>query len=405
MVGRSFGVLKLRVDAGLTFDFGIPRRESKVGVGHTGFSVELDPSITLEEAAARRDYTINALMFDPRERRVLDFFGGEYDLRNSVLRHTTGAFSEDPLRVLRGMQFAARFRLSGASETFSLCREIAPSYGELAIERVWEEWFKWATKSAEPSRGLRFLAESGWIAHFPEIRALADTPQDAEWHPEGNVFVHTCHCLDELSALPEWQDTDANTRAVLTFAVLAHDFAKPQTTHEAMRDGRVRIVSPGHEEAGGPLAAQFLRSIGAPEAIEARVVPLVTNHLAHLQTTTDRSVRRLARRLVPASIQELVTVMTADHFGRPPKPRVVPDGILGLKQMAKDLEVASGAPQPILKGRHLIDCGLEPGKHFSPLLAAAYEAQLDGAFLDVPGALDWLGQQGHLQAAQLGGDK
>jgi tRNA nucleotidyltransferase (CCA-adding enzyme) len=358
--------------------------------------VELDPGITLQEAAARRDFTINALMFDPREGRVLDFFGGQDDLRNSALKHTTAAFSEDPLRVLRGMQLAARFKLSAAAETLSLCRQIAPSYLELPVERVWEEWFKWATKSAEPSRGLRFLADSGWIAHFPEISALTDTPQDPEWHPEGNVFVHTCHCLDELACLPEWHEADAGTRAVLSFAVLAHDFAKPQTTHETVRDGRVRIVSPGHEEAGGPLAAKFLQGIGAPPAIDTRVVPLVMNHLAHLQTLTDRSVRRLARRLMPATIRELITVITSDQFGRPPKPKVMSAGVLALKQMAKALDVVSQAPQPILMGRHLVECGMAPGKDFGPLLAAAYEAQLDGVFPDLPHALRWLGQQDHL---------
>src|SRR5262245_14782353 len=117
LVGQSFGVIKLTVEPGRTFDFTIPRRDSKVAPGHRGFEITFDANISPQEAAARRDFTINALMFDPHQDRILDFFGGKADLQNRVLRHTSPAFSEDPLRVLRGMQLAARFDLKAADET------------------------------------------------------------------------------------------------------------------------------------------------------------------------------------------------------------------------------------------------------------------------------------------------
>jgi tRNA nucleotidyltransferase (CCA-adding enzyme) len=359
---------------------------------------DADSDSGMRQAAARRDFTINALSFDPRRMRILDFFGGEADLRNGVLRHTSDAFAEDPLRVLRGMQLAARFSLRTAPETLQLCRRVVAT--DLAPERVWGEWFKWAADGVAPSRGLRHLADCGWLAHFPEISALQDTPQDQEWHPEGDVFVHTCHCLDALAELPEWQGEDAPARAILSFAVLAHDFGKPQTTHAAPRAGRMRIVSPGHEEAGGPLARQFLQRLGAPEAVVARVVPLVINHLAHLRMLTDRAVRRLARRLAPATIRELTILITADAFGRPPRPKLVPEGLLTLKRLAAAEAVATGAPRPILLGRHLLELGLSPGKSFGVILAAAYEAQLDGAFLDLPEALSWLRRQPRLKVGK-----
>lgn len=396
LVGRSFGVVKLTTPAGQTYDFSIPRRDSKVAPGHKGFAVEFDPGITPPEAAARRDFTINALMFDPRANEVLDFFGGRDDLQRRILRHTSAAFVEDPLRVLRGMQFAARFDLQAAPETVALCRHIKGSYGELALERVREEWFKWATKSQVPSRGLQFLLATEWIEHFPEIRALVGTPQDPEWHPEGDVFVHTGHCLDALVKLPGWLKAEADTRTILSLAVLAHDFAKPQTTHEALRDGRLRIVSPGHEEAGGPLAEQFLDRINAPNAIRERVIPLVTNHLAHLQASSDRAVRRLARRLQPATIQELVLVMTADQFGRPPRPAVVSDAVIALEAAAASLNVQGSAPPPLLLGRHLIELGMEPGRNFGVILDAAYEAQLDGKFFALDQARHWLAEEAQL---------
>jgi tRNA nucleotidyltransferase (CCA-adding enzyme) len=396
LVGRSFGVVKLTTPGGQTFDFGIPRRDSKVAPGHKGFEVSFDPAITPKEAATRRDFTINALMFDPRRGEVLDFFSGQEDLKQRLLRHTSGAFAEDPLRVLRGMQFAARFDLQAVPETVALCRSIKRSYSELAVERVREEWFKWAAKGVVPSRGLKFLVDTEWVEHFPEIRALIGTPQDPEWHPEGDVFTHTGHCLDALVKLPGWQSADTETRIVLSLAVLAHDFAKPQTTREEMKEGRLRIVSPGHEEAGGLLAEAFLARINAPNMVRERVVPLVMNHLAHLQTLSDRSVRRLARRLEPATIDELVVLITADQFGRPPRPQLISENVRALQARSAELQVQSSAPKPILLGRHLIELGMQPGREFGVILEAAFDAQLEGSFFDVPQAFRWLCTQSEL---------
>ncbi len=396
LVGRSFGVVKLTTSRGAVYDFTVPRRDSKVAPGHKGFQITFDPSITPKEAAARRDFTINALMYDPRRGELLDFFGGTEDLKRRVLRHTSPAFAEDPLRVLRGMQFAARFDLRAAPETVALSRRIKSGYGELAVERVREEWFKWAEKSAVPSAGLKFLQQTEWLEHFPEVNALIGTPQDPEWHPEGDVFVHTCHCCDAMATLPEWQAADAESRIVYMLAILAHDFAKPATTQEAERDGRIRVVSPGHEEAGGPLTEAFLARINAPLAVRDRVLPLVVNHLAHLQPVTDRSVRRLARRLEPENIHGLSLVITADHFGRPPKPRIVPESLTELQARAAALQVQAAAPKPVLMGRHLIELGLAPGKEFGVLLDAAYDAQLEGKFFDRHQALRWLVEESGL---------
>ncbi|MEK7675981.1 MAG: polynucleotide adenylyltransferase [Verrucomicrobiota bacterium] len=400
LVGRSFGVVKLATPDGFSFDFTIPRRDSKIAPGHKGFAVTFTPDITPSEAAARRDFTINSLMYDPRQEQVLDFFGGRSDLTRRILRHTSEAFAEDPLRVLRGMQFASRFHLRPAPETIELCRRMKPGYPELAPERVREEWFKWAAQSAVPSVGLQFLAATEWIDHFPELRALRGTPQDSEWHPEGDVFIHTCHCCDALARLPGWQKADEESRIVWMLAVLAHDFAKPQTTCATIKEGRWRIVSPGHEEAGGPLAESFLDRINAPQAVRERVVPLVSNHMAHLQTITDRSVRRLAKRLEPENIDGLCLVMTADSMGRPPHPPVVPESVLALQAKAAELQVQSSAPKPILMGRHLIELGLKPGREFGFILDRAFDAQLEGRFHDLAHACAWLSEQTDLPLSE-----
>jgi tRNA nucleotidyltransferase (CCA-adding enzyme) len=291
------------------------------------------------------------------------------------------------------MQFASRFVLTPAPETVLLCRSIRSHFAELAVERVRDEWFKWAAKSTVPSAGLRFLQASGWLAHFPEVAALVGVPQDPEWHPEGDVWIHTLHCIDALVTLPGWREADSETRIVLSLATLAHDFAKPACTRTEVREGRKRIVSPGHEAAGGALTESFLQRIGAPAQYAARIVPLVKHHLAHLQDPTPRAVRRLAHRLAPATITELMLVMTADASGRPPRPAGDPPGVARLREAADRLALAATAPKPILLGRHLIKRGLKPGPDLGRILESAFEAQLDGQFSDLEGALLWLDRE------------
>lgn len=385
LVGRSFGVVKLWLD-GAEYDFALARRDSKTAPGHRGFEIEFDPHLSMEEATARRDFTINSMLFDPRSGAVLDLHGGERDLKERTLRHTSAAFVEDPLRVLRGFQFAARFGLMAAAETVELCRSISGSHGELAIERVWQEWLKWAAKSASPSAGLVFLRDCDWLRHYPEIAAMIGTPQDARWHPEGDVFSHTCHCCDAVASLPEWRSMQEMDRAVLMLAILTHDFGKAVTT---VREGEA-IRSPGHEKESGRLGEEFMARIGAPLHVRDRVVPLALNHMFYTESVTDRSVRRLARRLSPETIDSLVLIMTADAYGRPPKPREAPALVGELKAKAAELQLQVSAPKPILMGRHLLEKGMAPGPAFKRLLDAAYEAQLDGVFADLAGAVRWL---------------
>lgn len=393
VVGRSFGVIKLRLGAA-EYDFSLPRRESKTGGGHRGFAITPDPTLSDAEAAARRDFTINSLTCDPFTGEIFDPHGGRRDLRDRILRHTSEAFVEDPLRVLRAFQFSARFDLTLAPETAALCRSILNTYNELPVERVWGEWDKWAVQSVRPSRGLAVLEETGWLVHFPEIAALRNCPQDPDWHPEGDVLTHTRHCCDALVKLPAWLEATPERRRILLFAVLAHDFGKPATTRQTEHQGRLRWRSLGHEAAGGPLADDFLRRIGSPHSLMEAVRPLVVLHLAHHHGNgdfTDSHLRRLARKLVPATIDDLCAVMTADSLGRPPLNG--PETLVLIEKLrtrAHQLSIRQSPPRPILLGRHLIALGQIPGPHFTSVLDAAFEAQLDGAFHDEETALIWL---------------
>jgi len=246
-VGESFGVIRLR---NLPIDVSLPRRESKRGLGHRGFEIESDPQMDPRDAASRRDFTINAIALDPESGRIFDPFDGVADLENRILRHTTEKFAEDPLRVLRGMQFAARFELQPAPETIELCRQIEPE--GLAPERIAGEWKKLILRGTRPSLGLAFLRDCGWIRHFPELEALIGCEQNPRWHPEGDVWTHILHCMDVFASERigiEREDL------IVGFGVLCHDLGKPAATRRE-EDGR--ITTKNHESIGVDLMATRL---------------------------------------------------------------------------------------------------------------------------------------------------
>jgi tRNA nucleotidyltransferase (CCA-adding enzyme) len=393
LVGKSFGVVKLNA-SGHEYDFSVPRRDSKVGLHHRDFHATFDEEITPQEAASRRDFTINSMAYDPLADQILDYFGGADDLKNRVLRATSPAFAEDPLRVLRGMQFACRFDLTLDPGTAAMCQSISDTYATIARERVADEFMKWAVKSWRPGRIAEYLAASGWGVHFPEIACLAGVPQDAHWHPEGDVGIHTMFVLDAAARIAEREALQGDDRAVLLFAALCHDFAKATTTALREREGKLRWTSWGHEADGGPMSRAFLERIGIKSSIVDRVVPLVENHLASSsigREVTPRAVRRLAMRLAPATIADLLRLIEADHSGRPPLPVGLPEGAIRIRDMAEAQAVHHGPQPPLILGRHVLPYFDDrPGKHIGEVTSAAYEAQADGVFSNLEEGIRWL---------------
>ncbi|NOK61966.1 MAG: tRNA nucleotidyltransferase [Chloroflexi bacterium AL-W] len=384
-VGRSFGVLKFRFADGEELDFAMPRRENKTGAGHRGFMVEPDPHMTPREAAMRRDFTWNAMALT-LSGELLDFFYGAEDLQAGVIRHVSDAFAEDPLRVLRAMQFAARFDMHLAPETAILCRSLRSEAATLSIERIWGEWHKWALKGQRPSAGLRVLYETGWIAVFPELQALVGCLQNAKYHPEGDVWIHTQFVCDAAAQIAIRENLGEQERMVLLFSALCHDLGKPCTTGP---DAEGRMRSPGHAKAGVPLVQSFLQRIGAPKQIIAQVERLVHRHMAHLRLQiTEAAVRRLAVQLKPATIRMWAHVLEADYSGRPPFPPGKPG--TPVVEMAEQLGVVDGPPKPLLLGRHLLEAGVATGPGIGALLDQAYEAQIDGNILTTDEALIWV---------------
>lgn len=386
-VGKSFGVIKLWLD-GREIDIALPRREQKVEPGHRGFSIAFDPKLEPEEASSRRDFTINAMMLDPLSMQLLDFHGGQDDLEHGVLRHISAAFAEDALRVLRAMQFASRFKLRLADETARLSRQLLPEAATLAVERIWQEWAKWAA-GQHPSMGLAVLEQSGWVGLYPELQALVGCPQEPRWHPEGDVWTHTCYVVDVAASIATRNNWRGERRFHLLFAALVHDLGKPVTTH---RSGNGHIRSPEHCLEGIKPAQDFLTRIGAPKSMADVIAPLVKEHLTHLHgEATGRAVRRLSHRLEPADIELWEALIEADASGRPPQPPSRP--ALAWLDKARALQSDQGKPEHLVTGKLLLQLGMEPGPEMGALIAAAYEAQLDGDIHDGASALAWCRQR------------
>jgi tRNA nucleotidyltransferase (CCA-adding enzyme) len=381
-VGQAFPVYKLG-----DIDVALPRRESKTGRGHKGFTVAGDPSMSFEDAARRRDFTINAIGWDPLTDEYLDPFGGRNDLSLRVLRVVDGeTFPDDSLRVLRALQLAARFELSIDPDTARLCSAIA--LDDLPAERIWGEFEKLLLQAERPSIGFALARELGVIHQLlPEMEPLYDCPQDREWHPEGDVWSHTLMVIDKARQLNG--DLDRPRLATVMLGAVCHDLGKPATT--ALIDGRVR--SPNHEAMGVEPATRILDrlNINTLDGFDVRgqVLGLVTEHLRPMafykgrDAITDGAFRRLAQKV---DLELLVRFARADCHGRA--------GEFDCSAMdwfidrARSLGVEHKPPAPILLGRHLIEMGVEPGPGMGEILRAVYELQLDGAVTTLDEARD-----------------
>lgn len=383
-VGRSFAVLKVRRD-GEDFDVAVPRTRRGTD---PGAAPAIDHITSPEVAARRRDYTINALMFDPLTDEVLDAVGGLSDLRAGVLRHSGPAFVEDPLRVLRGAQFAARFGFRLAPETAEVCRRLMPAYAGLPTERVWGEWRKIAEKGRYISAALDVLTESGWLAHFPQLARLAGVPQDPRWHPEGDVLTHSALAADAAAGLADEAGLTGDDRTVVVLGALLHDVGKAGHT-QVHADGR--ITSYGHAEGGVAPVEEMLASIGAPSPLIGRITPVVREHMTATSTggpPSPSAVRRLARRLAPAAMSEWSLVCGADHAGRGAGSG--PNPTMSWLTVAEASGVDRRPTQLLLRGEDLMALGHAPGPHYGPVMEAALAAQDEGLFTDHAGAVAWL---------------
>ncbi|HEX5080397.1 MAG TPA: HD domain-containing protein [Blastocatellia bacterium] len=391
-VGEAFTVYKVRLRdrerrKSLVVDVSLPRRESKTGRGHRGFVIEGDPWMSIEEAARRRDFTVNAMMYDPLAGDILDPYGGREDISRGIIRVVDPkTFIEDSLRVLRAMQFAARFEYSIDPATIELCRSIDLS--DLPAERIWGEVEKWLLQSRRPSLGLWAARELGVTEKlWPEIHALIHCPQDPIAHPEGDVFIHTGMVLDEARKLIE--NLPRPKQIAVMLAALCHDLAKPYTTR--IESGRIKARE--HESMGVAITERFLDRLKlfTFDNYDARrqTLALVESHAVPHQwfktpeAITDGMFRRLA---LKTELDLLYRVARADCLGR--KGDFKPDAEEWFIARARSLGVEERPPKPLLMGRHVLDLGLQPGPQVGEVTRAVYELQLDGEITTLDEAIE-----------------
>ncbi|RXJ99160.1 polynucleotide adenylyltransferase [Arcobacter sp. CECT 8986] len=378
LVGKSFGVLTLSVD-GFDFDFALARKEKKIASGHKGFEVITNKNMSFSQASLRRDFTINSIGYDFFEDKILDPHNGLHDLKNKVLRYVNkNTFSEDALRVYRAVQFCARFNLKLEDNTFDLCKKLADTneFKTLPKERVFEELKKLFLKSIKPSIGLNLLKDLGILKYFDELEKLIGCIQDKEYHPEGDVWIHTLMCIDELARILSESDiTDEYRKLYLFYSILCHDLGKPFCTQEI----NGRIASHKHEALGVEPTKQFLSKITNEKKFIEKIIPLVKNHLAPFQLYLANSSLKAVKRLsLKVNIEDLCYVCLADCLGRDIKDKEkCPKAIDWLLTKAKELNIQNSALKPLVQGRDLINIGFKPSKEFKEILDFAMDLQID----------------------------
>lgn len=347
LVGKSYGVIHL-MSKGIGFDFSFPRLESKVGVGHRAFTVETHKDLDFFTAALRRDFTINAMGMELPELTLNDPHGGLRDLAAKVLRHVGPAFAEDSLRVLRAVQFAARFKLTVDPLTVELCKSL--DLRELSRERIYEEFRKWLLKSAQPSFGLQAFLQMDLTRFFPWLKPIPHT----EWKGLARL-------LDEAAKVCEGTEIE---RATLMFAILG-------TGCDSEKD-----------------LSEFLQFL-TPEIVLLRKSPAIWRESSVLERgllSGDAMhapwLRRLALRV---DLQQAFRFVNAMLNSREESI----DALNAAKQFAQALEIWDAPPEPFLTGKMLMGLGLTPGKFFGEWIAECFELQLDGNCNSSDEALHW----------------
>ncbi len=364
--GKSFGVFGLK---GESIDIAMPRREHATGRGHKDFKIDVDPFIGTRAAAQRRDFTINSMMEDVLSGELVDQFGGRCDLDAGVIRHIDAeAFIEDPLRVLRGAQFAARFGFIIAPDTIELCRGIDLS--ALSSERVEEELKKALLKADRPSVFFESLRAMDQLdVWFPELKKTIGLEQDPVFHPEGDVWTHTMEVVDRAAAF-RGRVSDPFSFMLLA---LTHDLGKIVTTE--IKNGRIHAYE--HETKGMPLVESFVSRLTGEKTVKDYVYNMVPLHMRPNVAAFSKPVMKSTNRLFDAAAapEDLIWFAEAD------KPV-----ISGTVEFSGDREFLlerlelykETMAKPHVMGRDLIDAGLEPGEDFADILEYAHKLRLAG---------------------------
>ncbi|HKY08672.1 MAG TPA: CCA tRNA nucleotidyltransferase [Candidatus Binatia bacterium] len=369
-VGAQFGVILVLVD-GEPFEVASFRHDGAYLDGRRPSEVRYG---TLEEDVQRRDFTINGMLYDPLADRVIDLVEGREDLAQRRIRaigDPQRRFEEDRLRMLRAVRFAAALDFVIEDVTFAAIQRMAPTISDIAWERIGDEITRILMEGGA-RRGFELLDQSGLLqVVLPEIEALKGTWQSPDYHPEGDVFVHTMLLLSHLQSPSE----------TLAYGCLLHDVAKPVCSR---RDGE-RATFYGHTDVGATMAEDILKRLKRGRTVWERVSYLVRNHLRHVQAPAMR-LSTLKRFLREEGIEELLELARIDALSS--------SGDLRSYQFCKErlgtLDQEEMRPPPLLRGDDLIELGLKPGPLFSEILRRIEDQQLGGEISSRDDALAWV---------------
>lgn len=365
-LGKSFGVYSL---SGYSIDIAMPRKETATGSGHREFKIDVDPFIGTEKAAMRRDFSVNAIMQDILSGEIIDHFGGEMDLRSGVIRHINdNAFGEDPLRILRGAQLAARFNFKIASETVELCKKIDLS--SLSGERVFEELKKALLKAETPSLFFENLRQMNQLSvWFCEVERLIGVPQHTVYHKEGDVWTHTMLVLDEAAK----RRNCSSKPLYFMLSALVHDFGKITATE--FKKGNYHAYS--HENEGLPLVKNFLQRITNEKELYSYVMNMTRLHMKPNTLARDNSSVKATNRMFDSakSPEDLILLSECDTNGKIPRNPYHETSKFLKERLMIYREYMSRA---YVTGKDLIQMGIKPGEKFSELLDYAHKLRLAG---------------------------
>jgi poly(A) polymerase len=381
-VGAKFGVM-LVIVGGEQFEVATFRAEAGYTDGRRPSAIRFG---SLEEDVKRRDFTIGGMYLDPETGKIIDLVGGMRDLRAGRIRAIGDPelrFAEDHLRMLRAIRFAARLNFSVDPATWFGIQRSAPKIVQIAPERVGEELTMIMTQGGA-ARGLDLLVDSGLAAVIiPEVLPLRGCPQPVNFHPEGDVYVHTRLML---SMLPR------GCAETLAFGALFHDIAKPQTL-EIEADGKMTYY--GHTDIGGRVAEYVLQRLRRPRAVQLRVAYLVHNHLRMMMAPRMRPAT-LKRMLAEDGFAELLELSLLDTLSAGSQ--------LGFYHFCRramtTMSMAEIRPPRLITGDDLITMGLEPSPIFKQILREVEDHQLDGTLTTQEEALRYVREHYHAPASQ-----
>jgi tRNA nucleotidyltransferase (CCA-adding enzyme) len=391
-VANQFNVAKLQIEGSQFdfFDFSVPRIETKVAAGRDGFTVKTG-KMSKRKACSRRDFTINAALVHAVTGEFVDPFNGFSDVANRILRPTSRHFGDDPLRVLRGMQFCSRFNLKLVDDvaTRVMMRGLIDHAWEISDQRRREEWVKWA-KGQHPGQGIRFLVDSGWITLFPEWNALVDVPQSPIHHPEGKVLEHVCNTCDAMAFICKREGIEGDDRLEMMFGILSHDNGK--ATHTQIDAVTGKITSHGHDEAGfEPARAATARIFDTQRFIDFAGF-VAKHHMAHVdfeKRNKKKQISKVSEVTLEISMRKLAWIMEADKSGRPFNGTTKrPANVDAMIVIAETEGIMDTPPARIFTGQHLIDMGEKQGAHFKSILDSIFKAQIAGDITSVEQAAD-----------------